>query len=90
MFYELSAHAMYGKPYAEHLRHVLTDAWLSGFSRGFARVTDESRAERLARLCLAVGRGILFEMALTGDREAADSAIDEFTAMTRQALEPDR
>jgi AcrR family transcriptional regulator len=83
LFYELSAHAMYGKPYAEQLRRVLTDAWLSGFGAGFARVTDEQRAERLARLCLAVGRGVLFDLALSGDRAAADAAIDEFAAMLR-------
>lgn len=87
LFYELSAHAMYGKEYAEGLREVLTDAWLSGFTVGFARVTTRDRAERLARLCLAVGRGVLFEMALTGDRAAADSAIEEFTAMIREAVE---
>ncbi len=90
LFYELSAHAMYGKPYAEQLRHILTDAWLSGFSTGFSRAVGQPQADRLARLCLAVGRGILFEMALTGDREAADSAIDQFTQMTRQALETGR
>jgi AcrR family transcriptional regulator len=90
LFYELSAHAMYGKPYAEELRRVLTDAWLSGFSQGFARVTDAEHADRLARLCLAVGRGVLFEVALTGDRGAADAAIDEFTAMTRLAIDSAR
>lgn len=78
---------MYGKDYAEDLRQVLTDAWLSGFTEGFARVTSPEHAEQLARLCLAVGRGVLFEMALTGDRAAADSAIDEFTAMVRRSLE---
>lgn len=86
LFYELSAHAMYRKGYAERLRRVLTDAWLSGFSEGFARVTTPEHAERLARLCLAVGRGVLFEVALTGDRAAADRVIEEFTAMMRQAL----
>lgn len=86
LFYELSAHAMYRKRYAERLRGVLTDAWLSGFSQGFARVTTPEHAERLARLCLAVGRGVLFEMALTGDRAAADHAVEEFTAMLRQSL----
>jgi AcrR family transcriptional regulator len=86
LFYELSAHAMYGKPYAESLRRVLTDAWLSGFTRGFARVTDATHAERLARLCLAVGRGVLFDAALSGDRAAADATIEEFTSMLRTTL----
>lgn len=88
LFYELSAHAMYGKPYADRLSGVLTDAWLSGFSRMFVRLTDEQHARRLARLCLAVGRGVLFEAALTGDRQAADEVIDDFTTMLRQALGP--
>lgn len=86
LFHELSAHAMYGKAYAESLRVVLTDAWLDGFTRGFARLTDPEHAERLGRLCLAVGRGVLFEVALTGDQAAADSVIDDFTAMLRTAV----
>jgi AcrR family transcriptional regulator len=86
LFYELSAHAMHGKDYADDLRHVLSDAWLSGFTDAFARVTTLERAERLGRLCLAVGRGVLFEMALTGDRVAADSAIAQFTEMVRADL----
>ena len=87
LFYELAAHAMYGKDYAEDLRQVLTDAWMSGFTEGFLRVTSPEYAEQLARLCLAVGRGVLFEMALTADRAAADSAINEFTEMIARALE---
>lgn len=90
LFYELSAHAMYGKPYAEQLRGVLTDTWLTGFRRMFARVTDAEHADRLARLCLAVGRGVLFDAALTDDRHAADSVIDDFTTMLRQALDTRR
>jgi AcrR family transcriptional regulator len=86
LFYELSAHAMYHKAYAVELRRVLTDAWLAGFTEGWARVTTADRAERLARLCLAVGRGVLFEMALTGDRAAADAVIEEFTEMIRRSL----
>lgn len=87
LFYELSAHAMYGKPYADRLRTVLTDTWLSGFTRLFARVTGEQHAERLAGLCLAVGRGALFESALTGDRAAADAVVDDFTSMLRHTLD---
>jgi AcrR family transcriptional regulator len=89
LFYELSAHAMHRKPYAEALRRVLTEAWLAGFTEGFARVTTPEHADRLARLCLAVGRGVLFEVALTGDRATADAVIEEFTEMSRRALEPD-
>jgi hypothetical protein len=39
-------------------------------------------------LSLAVGRGVLFEVALTRDRAAADAVIAEYTAMVRSALAP--
>nr|PZM96257.1 MAG: TetR/AcrR family transcriptional regulator [Thermocrispum agreste] len=89
LFFELSSHAMYRKPYAESLRTVLTDAWLTGFTQAFQRVTSPDRAARLARLSLAVGRGVLFEMALTGDRAAADAAVEEFTTMVRREVQRD-
>ncbi len=86
LFYELASHAMYGKAYADELRRVLTDAWLDGFTEGFSRLTDRDHAQRLARLSLAMGRGVLFEIALTGDRSAGDQAIDDFVDMVRQCL----
>src|SRR5690606_10937013 len=87
LFYELSSHAMYRKPYAETLRTVLTDAWLSGFTQAFERITTPDRAARLARLCLAMGRGVLFDMALTGDRAAAGAAIKAFTELVRREVD---
>lgn len=86
LFYELSAHAMYGKAYAESLREVLVHAWLDGFTAGFSRVTSPEHAGRLAGLSLAVGRGVLFDTALTGDRGRADALVAEFTAMARVSV----
>lgn len=86
LFYELSAHAMYGKPYAQSLREVLVDAWLDGFTEGFSRVTSPEHAAVLAGLSLAVGRGVLFDVALGGDRTRADAAVGAFTAMARASV----
>lgn len=86
LFYELSAHAMYGKGYAEGLREVLTGAWLEGFTEGFSRVTTPDHAALLAGLSLAVGRGVLFGVALGGDRTRADAVVAEFTAMARASV----
>lgn len=86
LFYELSAHAMYGKPYADRLRTILTESWLGAFAAGFARVTDSARAQQLAHLSLAVGRGTLFELALTGDRAIADASIAAFTSMVQRTI----
>jgi AcrR family transcriptional regulator len=87
LFYELSAHAMYGKEYATGLGRALTDAWLDSVRHGFSRVTDTQHAEDLARLCVAVGRGMLFEVALTSDRDAATAAVERFCEMLRTSLE---
>jgi len=87
LFYELSAHAMYGKDYARGFRRHLTDAWLGGFRRAFLHVTDADHAEELAGLSVAVGRGVLFDMALTGDRDGADAAIETYVDMVRRSLE---
>lgn len=51
-----------------------------------ARGADTRRAERLG--AAAGPRGVLVEVALTGDDTGADGVIEEFTAMVRQALEP--
>src|SRR5690606_26598390 len=74
LFYELSSHAMYREPYAEALGTVLCDAWLSVVTQARVRFTSPDRGARLARLCLEMDRGALFDMALTGDRAAADVA----------------
>lgn len=86
LFYELSAHAMHGKPYADRLRTILTTSWLHAFTEGFARVTNPAQAHRLAHLSLAVGRGVLFELALTDDRAIADASIADFTTMAQHAI----
>lgn len=46
------------------------------------------RAADLARLAVATTRGLLLELAITGDRTAADRAIAEFAGMLRWAAEP--
>ncbi|OYO15455.1 TetR family transcriptional regulator [Propionibacteriaceae bacterium ES.041] len=86
LYFELSAHAMYGKVYAESLRAAVLDQAQERFAEAYARRTDEATARTLARLTLAVGQGLLFDMLLDGDRAASDRAVEEFTAMIRQRL----
>lgn len=86
LFFELSAHAMYGKTYAEKLRSTLSSAWLSAFADGYSRVVNDQEAEVLAHLSLAVGRGLLFELALADDQGSAENAVAAFAEMTRRSL----
>ncbi|MEU0565016.1 TetR family transcriptional regulator [Nonomuraea sp. NPDC005983] len=75
LFFELSAHAMQDRPYAQGLRNDLIAVWLppltdiclrSGMSR--------EEAPAYARLSLAATRGLLFDLLLTGDRKGVDEA----------------
>lgn len=86
LYFELSTHAMHQQPYAARLPEVLVTRYAAAFARTYATVTDAEHSARLARLTLAVGRGLLFDMLLDHDLDAADAAVAEYTAMVRQRL----
>lgn len=88
LFFELAAHAMYDRPMASTLRESLVAETRDGFAQTFRRIVDGETADDLARLTTAVGRGLLFEMLIDGDRAASDKAIETFIAMVQSRLEP--
>lgn len=89
LWFELATHAMRRAPYAAGLAEVMVQSQLREFTRVYAARTTADHAARLARLTLAVGQGLIFDLLIDGDREAADEAIVEFTTMVRRALMPD-
>ena len=77
LFFELTSHAMLGLPYGVDVRDKLVTTWLDALSamwtaRGVP--TREARAE--ATLDLAMARGLLHDLLLTGDRERIDAAME--------------
>ncbi len=86
LWFELASHAMHDTPSAGRLREVMVAAQLREFTRLYAEHTTPGHAASLARLTLAVGRGLVFSLLLDGDRVGADRAISEFTTMVRRAL----
>lgn len=87
LFFELSSHAMRGEPYAEPLRRWLNAGWLGAVREGYARAgVPEDDAGVLALQSLAMARGLLFELAATGDRAAVDAAMAAWTEMVRREL----
>jgi AcrR family transcriptional regulator len=77
LFFELTSHAMLGLPYAVDLRERLVTTWLDALTamweaRGVR--TDAARGE--ATLDLAVARGLLHDLLLTGDRKRVDAAME--------------
>ena len=53
--------------------------WNAGLALGM------SRAEVFVRMSLAMARGLLFDVAITGDRTAADRAMTEFVELLPRA-----
>ena len=87
LFFELSTHAMRGQPHAAGLRAWLRTGWLDALTGGYLDLgLPPDRARTLALQSLAMARGLLFEVAVTGDRAAADLAMSRWTEMVRREV----
>jgi AcrR family transcriptional regulator len=76
LYFELAGHAMQGQPWAAGLREWLTTGWTAALTDLWTRLgRPPDEAAELARVNLAAVRGLLFDLALTGDREAADEGM---------------
>jgi len=88
LFFELSTHAMRDQPHATALRSWLRTGWLDAIQTGFVQLgAPADRARTLALQSLAMARGLLFEVAVTGDRAAADLAMARWTDMVRRDID---
>lgn len=87
LFFELSAHAMQGRPHTEALRADLIDVWLPPLTELCIKSgIDPAEAPLYARLGLAASRGLLFDLLLTGDRKAVDQASALLNSMFADRL----
>lgn len=76
-FFEIAALAMRNRSIAQSLRHHMVDFWLENLTEVFIREgVDPRRARAAARLGLAAGRGLLFDLLLTGDTVEVEEAMD--------------
>jgi len=79
LYFELAGHAMQLRPHAEALRRWLAEGWSDALAELYVRAGHPpDRAADLARMSLAMARGLLFDVAITGDRAAADRAMTEW------------
>lgn len=84
LFFELSTHAMRGQPHAAGLRAWLRSGWTDVIRDAYLALgVPPGRADTLALQSLAMARGLLFEVAVTGDRAAADEAMARWTESVR-------
>jgi len=79
LFFEAVAMSLRGRPGTEGLRETLVEPWLAAAASAADRLgvpADEARAE--ARLGMAVTRGLLLDLLITGDRAGVDAALDRY------------
>ena len=87
LFFELSTDVMRRRPHAEQLGTWMTAGWADALTEAFTRFgLNRAAARTLALQSLAMSRGLLFEVAVTGDRAAADAAMGRWTKMVRTEL----
>ena len=88
LFFELSSHAMRDRPHAAALRRWLEEGWTATVRDAFRRAgAGPELAASLTLESVAMARGLLFELAVTGDRVAVDAAMARWTATVRRELE---
>ncbi|WP_170147649.1 TetR/AcrR family transcriptional regulator [Micromonospora phaseoli] len=83
LFFEMSAAAMQGHAWASSLRTWIV-VWTDRLGQFFEDVGHPpAQAQAQARMAMAMTRGVLFELALTGDRATADATMAAFLDSTR-------
>ena len=82
LFFEIYAHALLGRPGTEGFLDEAVEGWISPV-RGLLidAGIHEDDAEGLARLGLAVTRGLLLDLLATGDTAGTTRAFDLFTQL---------
>jgi len=79
LFFELYAHALFGRPGAEGFFEASVEAWLTALAgQRAAAGADEATARVQARLGLAVARGLLLDLLATGDRDGVTQAYEQY------------
>ncbi len=79
LYFELASHAMRSDDSADPLRRPNVDMWVEALTELWGETgLGRRQAKVQARLNLAVARGLLHDLLLTGDRRAVDQAMAMF------------
>jgi len=85
LFFEVLGQALQRRPGTEAFLANLTTPWVDeGLALARQRGAPDLTAAD-ARLAIAVVRGLLVDLAATGDRTAADETLARFTALLRES-----
>jgi AcrR family transcriptional regulator len=90
LFFEIYAHALLGRPGTEGFLGEAVEGWISSVKALMVDAEiDEEDAQVLARLGLAVTRGLLLDLLATGDTAGTTRAFNLFAELLGQASAPD-
>jgi AcrR family transcriptional regulator len=82
LFFEIYAHALYGREWTESFRASVIAAWVEPIAEVLMqRGLSATQARVRARLGLATTRGLLLDLLITGDRRTLDAASDLFAEL---------
>jgi AcrR family transcriptional regulator len=82
LFFEVYGQALQGRAWARPLLDGVVEDWVAPVAARFEAVGASPAAARIvARLSVAVGRGLLLDVLATGDDEEVDAAMRYFLAM---------
>jgi AcrR family transcriptional regulator len=84
LFFECYARGTQGEPPFDQLVPKLVDQTLTALSARRGDLMTGPHAAAMARLSLAVIRGLLLDLVATGDQAATDGALELFASMVEQ------
>ena len=85
LFFEVYAHALHDRPWTRSFRESVIAAWEQPLTELFEKhgFAHGEAADR-ARLALAVSRGLLMDVLMTGEQDRVDAAMDLLTPLLSQ------
>jgi AcrR family transcriptional regulator len=86
LFFELYGQALQGRPGTTELLDGIVESWIEPvveINVGYGM--DRATARAMARLGVAVTRGLLLDLLATGDRDGVDAAVEAWIALNEAA-----
>jgi AcrR family transcriptional regulator len=89
LFFEIYGQALQGRPGTTALLDGIVESWLAPAAAGYVALGHPpAAAQALARLGIAVTRGLLLDLLATGDRASTDAAMEAWITLNMNALRP--
>jgi hypothetical protein len=87
LFFEVYGQALHGRTPAKELLDGVVDSWVDPIAEMVAAMGFAPEdAQALARLGVAVTRGLLLDLLATSDRAAVDAAMEQWISLNARAL----